>query len=173
MPFSSGHLVVVQQRSCPTVGASRGLTGMSSVLCSTQPERHVLISLLTLHTDALPSKLSTKHQPVSQTISPHGDCCMGPQGVPEVPYTVAYQGVPGAYSEVAALAACPGWRHAPCNNFESVFQVRASRCVPAAAQRCQRAALGLRESMGDGLAVLCLCAITRSAAHRSHCPLVV
>lgn len=42
--------------------------------------------------------------------------------VPEVPFTVAYQGVPGAYSEVAALAALPGWRHAPCNNFELVFQ---------------------------------------------------
>ena len=48
---------------------------------------------------------------------------VGAQGVPEVPFTVAYQGVPGAYSEVAALAACPGWRHTPCNNFESVFQV--------------------------------------------------
>jgi hypothetical protein len=35
--------------------------------------------------------------------------------------------VPGAYSEVAALAACPGWTHVPCNQFEQVFQVRSNR----------------------------------------------
>jgi len=33
--------------------------------------------------------------------------------------------VPGAYSEVAALAACPGWSHVPCDQFEQVFQVHA------------------------------------------------
>ena len=35
---------------------------------------------------------------------------------------VAYQGVPGAYSEQAALKACPEWSHIPCESFELVFQ---------------------------------------------------
>ena len=35
---------------------------------------------------------------------------------------VAYQGVPGAYSEQAALKACPEWNHIPCESFELVFQ---------------------------------------------------
>ena len=35
---------------------------------------------------------------------------------------VAYQGVPGAYSEQAALKACPEWSHTPCESFELVFQ---------------------------------------------------
>lgn len=47
-----------------------------------------------------------------------------PQDTPEqTPNAIAYQGVPGAYSEVAALATCPGWTHVPCNQFEQVFQV--------------------------------------------------
>ena len=46
------------------------------------------------------------------------------QDAPEqTPNAIAYQGVPGAYSEVAALATCPGWTHVPCNQFEQVFQV--------------------------------------------------
>jgi hypothetical protein len=36
---------------------------------------------------------------------------------------VAYQGVPGAYSESAVLKACPGAEHLPCDQFELVFQV--------------------------------------------------
>lgn len=35
---------------------------------------------------------------------------------------VAYQGVPGAYSEGAALKACPGWEPLPCEQFEVAFQ---------------------------------------------------
>ena len=35
---------------------------------------------------------------------------------------VAYQGVPGAYSESAALKACPGWTPLPCEQFEVAFQ---------------------------------------------------
>lgn len=50
------------------------------------------------------------------------------QDAPEtIPNAIAYQGVPGAYSEVAALATCPGWMHVPCNQFEQVFQVRLGR----------------------------------------------
>lgn len=36
--------------------------------------------------------------------------------------SVAYQGVPGAYSEMAALKACPGWEPLPCEQFETAFQ---------------------------------------------------
>lgn len=35
---------------------------------------------------------------------------------------MAYQGVPGAYSEMAALKACPGWEPLPCEQFETAFQ---------------------------------------------------
>ena len=34
-----------------------------------------------------------------------------------------YQGVPGAYSEVAALKACPDFDPMPCEQFETAFQV--------------------------------------------------
>lgn len=36
--------------------------------------------------------------------------------------TVAYQGVSGAYGEVAALQALPGWTLLPCNDIEAVLQ---------------------------------------------------
>lgn len=42
-----------------------------------------------------------------------------PGGAPQV---VAYQGAPGAYSEGAALKACPGWETLPCEQFETAFQ---------------------------------------------------
>ena len=39
------------------------------------------------------------------------------------PTRVAYQGVPGAYSEMAAMKACPGCEPLPCEQFEVAFQV--------------------------------------------------
>lgn len=39
-------------------------------------------------------------------------------------HKVAYQGVPGAYSEVAARKACPDFDPLPCEQFEVAFQVR-------------------------------------------------
>jgi hypothetical protein len=38
-------------------------------------------------------------------------------------YRVAYQGVPGAYSEMAACKACPDAEPVPCEQFEVAFQV--------------------------------------------------
>ena len=42
------------------------------------------------------------------------------------------QGVPGAYSEMAAIKACPGWEPLPCEQFETAFQalsqVRTAAC---------------------------------------------
>jgi arogenate/prephenate dehydratase len=38
---------------------------------------------------------------------------------------VAFQGEPGAYSEMAAVAACPGWDPLPCAQFETAFQALA------------------------------------------------
>lgn len=49
-------------------------------------------------------------------------------------HRVAYQGVPGAYSEVAARKACPHFEPLPCDQFEVCFQVRRDG----------------RESRGDG-----------------------
>lgn len=37
---------------------------------------------------------------------------------------VAHQGVPGAYSEVAARKSCPEYEPLPCTQFEIAFQVR-------------------------------------------------
>ena len=37
-------------------------------------------------------------------------------------HRVAYQGVPGAYSESAARKACPGAEPLPCEQFEVAFQ---------------------------------------------------
>lgn len=42
---------------------------------------------------------------------------------PSKPYRVAYQGVPGAYSEMAACNACPDAEPVPCEQFEVAFQV--------------------------------------------------
>jgi hypothetical protein len=39
------------------------------------------------------------------------------------PNRVAYQGVPGAYSEMAARKACPDCEPLPCDQFEVAFQV--------------------------------------------------
>jgi hypothetical protein len=38
-------------------------------------------------------------------------------------YRCAYQGVPGAYSEMAACKACPDAEPVPCEQFEVAFQV--------------------------------------------------
>eukprot|EP00882_Tetradesmus_deserticola_P024798 GHRQ01027124.1.p1 GENE.GHRQ01027124.1~~GHRQ01027124.1.p1 ORF type:complete len:153 (+),score=23.13 GHRQ01027124.1:233-691(+) len=38
-------------------------------------------------------------------------------------YRAAYQGVPGAYSEMAACKACPDAEPVPCEQFEVAFQV--------------------------------------------------
>jgi len=46
----------------------------------------------------------------------------------EKPYRVAYQGVPGAYSEMAACNACPDAEPVPCEQFEVAFQVRQEGC---------------------------------------------
>ena len=43
---------------------------------------------------------------------------------------VAYQGVPGAYSEMAAINACPNCEALPCEQFEVAFQVGAHRLAP-------------------------------------------
>lgn len=44
------------------------------------------------------------------------------------PYRVAYQGVPGAYSEMAACKACPDAEPVPCEQFEVAFQVGHLMC---------------------------------------------
>ncbi len=36
---------------------------------------------------------------------------------------IAYQGVPGAFSEAACLKACPDGEPLPCEQFETAFQV--------------------------------------------------
>lgn len=57
---------------------------------------------------------------------------------------VAYQGVPGAYSEVAAQKACPGWITLPCEQFEVAFQAISQWMA-------ERAVLPIENSLGGSI----------------------
>ncbi|GAB4815017.1 hypothetical protein N2152v2_002063 [Parachlorella kessleri] len=57
---------------------------------------------------------------------------------------VAYQGVPGAYSESAALKACPGWEPLPCEQFEVAFQALSQWMA-------ERAVLPVENSLGGSI----------------------
>ncbi len=61
------------------------------------------------------------------------------------PNNVAYQGVPGAYSEVASRKACPGYDPLPCEQFEVAFQV------------CRGIFALMHDSVGHGGMCLCAC----------------
>ena len=60
------------------------------------------------------------------------------------PLVVAYQGVPGAYSEGAALKACPGWEPLPCEQFETAFQALSQWMA-------ERAVLPIENSLGGSI----------------------
>lgn len=66
---------------------------------------------------------------------------------------VAYQGVPGAYSEGAARAACPDHEPLPCEQFEVAFQALSQWMA-------ERACLPIENSLGGALA----------SAPRADCP---
>lgn len=57
---------------------------------------------------------------------------------------VAYQGVPGAYSEMAAQKACPGWEPLPCEQFETAFQALSQWMA-------ERAVLPIENSLGGSI----------------------
>jgi arogenate/prephenate dehydratase len=57
---------------------------------------------------------------------------------------VAYQGVPGAYSEGAALAAFPGGRPLPCAAFDAAFEALAGGLA-------DRAVLPIENSLGGSI----------------------
>ena len=42
--------------------------------------------------------------------------------------TIAFQGLPGAYSDLACRAAYPGWRTLPCPSFEAAMDAHAAIC---------------------------------------------
>jgi len=60
------------------------------------------------------------------------------------PLSVAYQGVPGAYSEGAALKACPGWEPLPCAQFETAFQALSQWMA-------EKAVLPIENSLGGSI----------------------
>jgi hypothetical protein len=60
------------------------------------------------------------------------------------PDRVAYQGVPGAYSEMAARKACPACEPLPCEQFEVAFQVRAEELLPCHWPGCASVAVVLQ-----------------------------
>ena len=57
---------------------------------------------------------------------------------------VGYQGVPGAYSEAAAMKACPGLELLPCDQFEVAFQALSQYL-------CSRAVLPIENSLGGSI----------------------
>ncbi|KAF5842136.1 Prephenate dehydratase-domain-containing protein [Dunaliella salina] len=56
----------------------------------------------------------------------------------------AYQGVPGAYSEVAAHKGCPGYDTLPCDQFEVAFQALSQWMA-------ERAVLPIENSLGGSI----------------------
>lgn len=92
---------------------------------------HVCIGPMHLHRANAPGHLTSKNQPSpSAQNSVHlassqrlTRCCTRVQ-ISEHSHRllVAYQGVPGAYSEQAALLACPLHEPLPCAQFEVAFQ---------------------------------------------------
>lgn len=64
------------------------------------------------------------------------------------------QGVPGAYSEMAALKACPGWEPLPCEQFEVAFQALSQ--VWARSQGESVVGDGKAATGGAGATVQCL-----------------
>lgn len=60
------------------------------------------------------------------------------------PQRVAYQGVPGAYSEGAALKSCAGWEPLPCEQFEVAFQALSQWMA-------ERAVLPIENSLGGSI----------------------
>ena len=57
---------------------------------------------------------------------------------------VAYQGCPGAYSEAAAMKACPGRDLLPCEQFETAFQALSQYLA-------ERAVLPIENSLGGSI----------------------
>ena len=57
---------------------------------------------------------------------------------------VAYQGVPGAYSEQAALKVCPTWEPLPCEQFEVAFQALSQWSA-------EKAVLPIENSLGGSI----------------------
>jgi arogenate/prephenate dehydratase len=89
-------------------------------------------------TEAVMSDMSDRQEAPTSAHSDQGSSALGTTS------TVAYQGVPGAYSEVASLAALPGWDHVPCNTFEAVFQALTE-------QSAERAVLPVENSLGGSI----------------------
>ncbi|KAL4856490.1 Arogenate dehydratase/prephenate dehydratase 1 [Chlorella vulgaris] len=59
-------------------------------------------------------------------------------------YRPINRGAPGAYSEMAALKACPGWEPLPCEQFEVAFQALTQWMA-------ERAALPVENSLGGSI----------------------
>lgn len=83
-----------------------------------------------------------------QALTPAIMAAAGVDGAPSSGLTstnrVAYQGVPGAYSEAAALKACPGWEPLPCEQFEVAFQALSQWMA-------ERAVLPIENSLGGSI----------------------
>jgi arogenate/prephenate dehydratase len=67
-------------------------------------------------------KLSRSKSLVSKSSMQSNDSSVEDMGPDAKMGVVAYQGVPGAYSELAASQACPGYETLPCEQFDIAFE---------------------------------------------------
>lgn len=91
----------------------------------------------------------------------HPDAGTGPR--------VAYQGVPGAYSEAASLAAVPGCRPTPCPAFEAAFHALASRAADRAVVPIENSLGGAIHAVYDLLLRYRLHVVGETALAVDHC----
>jgi arogenate/prephenate dehydratase len=86
---------------------------------------------------AISSGSSPSSSPIYLSASPD-------QATPQTSKLVGYQGCPGAYSEAAAMKACPGLELLPCDQFEVAFQALSQYA-------CCRAVLPIENSLGGSI----------------------
>ena len=72
--------------------------------------------------------------------------------------SVAYQGLPGAYSEGAALKAVPGCQPLPCEQFETAFEAISQWMA-------ERAVLPIENSLGGSIHAVYDLLMRRAARH--------
>lgn len=98
----------------------------SARMLACHPVPHAQVAAASLHVGSCKDQLEPGSSVAFGVSIPPCCCCFelipaALSGVVSL-RSVAYQGVPGAYSEMAALKACPGWEPLPCEQFETAFQ---------------------------------------------------
>ncbi|KAJ6410046.1 hypothetical protein OIU84_009528 [Salix udensis] len=106
--------VVAQQQSIDKSASGGDADGVADHVAAVNGHK-TSVELNLVPIERATSKLTTKQNPLSIT-----DFCPPPMHGSQL--RVAYQGVPGAYSEAAAGKAYPNCEATPCDQFEVAFQ---------------------------------------------------